>query len=69
MAYLHCLPPHYNWSIIFRGQSDDENKIEFGAVGNKLDGTYRLNSTNPSVMSWSGGGDQNWPKERERIIT
>ena len=69
MAYLNCLPPDYNWSIIFRGRSDNENKIEFGNVGNALNGTHRLNPTNPTVMSWSGGGDQNWPKERERIIT
>lgn len=69
MAYLNCLPPHYNWSIIFRGQDDDKNEIELGTVSTELDGTYRLNPTNPNVMSWSGGGDQNWPKERERIIT
>jgi hypothetical protein len=68
MAYLNCLPPNCNWSIIF-GSGAFWNTIELSDVSKELDGTYRLNPTNPSVMSWSGGGDQNWPKERERIIT
>ena len=64
-----CLPGNYNWSIIFRGKNDDGILIELSSVSKELDGTYRLNPTCPSIQTWSGGGDPNWAKQRERIIT
>ena len=59
------LPGHYNWYIIFNS-IDSEYELE--RVCKSLDGTYRLNPNNPSVMHWSGGGDNDWPKKRENII-
>ena len=64
-----CLPGNYNWNIIFCGKDRYEIELEVKRLGEALDGTYRLNPTNPSVQHWSGGGDPNWPKRREEIIT
>jgi hypothetical protein len=64
-----CLPGNYNWSIIFRGKNDDGICIELSNLSKELDGTYRLNPTCPSIQTYSGGGDPNWAKQRERIIT
>jgi hypothetical protein len=66
MAYLNCLPPHYNWSIIFRGRSDNENKNELGNVGVAL-----INSTittSAGIGSLLGEGNC-VPKETRIIIT
>ena len=62
-----CLPDNYNWNIIFRGY-DRAIELELKYVSESLDGTYRLNPSNPSVMYWSGGGNPYWPQEREKII-
>jgi hypothetical protein len=40
----------------------------FKRVTEALDGTYRLNPQNPSVMHCSGMPDTHWPLMRERII-
>jgi hypothetical protein len=64
--YKH-LPGHYNWNIIFNGKEDSE--VELNNVYKSLDGTYTLNPSNPSVQHWSGGGDNDWPRKREIIIT
>ena len=62
--YRH-LPGDYNWYIIFNGM---DSELELNDVYKSLDGTYRLNPSNPSVQHWSGGGDNDWPKKRENII-
>jgi hypothetical protein len=62
--YRH-LPGHYNWYIIFKGK---DSELELNDVYKSLDGTYRLNPSNPSVQHWSGGGDNDWPKKKENII-
>ena len=59
------LPGDYNWHIIFNGM---DSQLELNDVYKSLDGTYRLNPSNPSVQHWSGGGDNDWPKKRENII-
>lgn len=64
-----CLPGDYNWSIIFRGENDDGICIELSNISKELDGRDRLNPTCHSIQTCSGGGDPNWPKQRERIIT
>ena len=67
-----CLDKRYNWDIIFGSGCDyskrAQNTLELENVSKSLDGTYLLNPICPSVQTWSGGGDPNWPKERERII-
>lgn len=66
-----CLPGNYNWDIIFRGWVLGEGsypELELKRVGEALDGTYRLNPSNPCVQHWSGGGDPYWPQKREEII-
>ena len=64
--YRH-LPRDYNWHIIFNS-IDSEYELELERVFKSLDGTSRLNPNNPSVMHWSGGSDNDWPKKRENII-
>ena len=59
------LPGDYNWYIIFNSM---DSELELNSVYKSLDGTYRLNPSNPSVQHWSGGGDNDWPKKRENII-
>ena len=67
-----CLPGNYNWDIIFRGWvlgEGSEPELELKRVGEALDGTYRLNPSNPYVQCWSGDpGDPYWPQKREEII-
>jgi hypothetical protein len=46
-----------------------DSQLELNAVYKSLDGTYRLNPSNPSVQQWSGGGDPYWPQRREEIIS
>jgi hypothetical protein len=70
MSYLYeSLPNCYNWDIIFRGYNKNEIELELNHVSKSLDGTYRLNPSNPYVQHWSGGGDPYWPQKREEIIT
>lgn len=67
-----CLPGNYNWDIIFSGWvlgDGNDPELELKRVGEALDGTYRLNPTNPSVQHVSGMPDTTWPKRREEIIT
>ena len=72
--YRH-LPGDYNWYIIFNSIYSTKSKffqcsheLELERVYKSLDGTYRLNPTNPSVMHVSGLVDNEWPKKREIII-
>jgi hypothetical protein len=62
---MNNLPGNYNWYIIF---NNIDSELELERVYKSLDGTYRLNPINPSVMHVSGLSDNEWPKKRENII-